>query len=204
MLNKLALCAAKQAKKQVLFVLVSLSLWAKVAFAVAPDAQSMLMQLDKSLPDVMSMIVAITVIIGLALLFTAIYKFKIYGEMRTMMASQTNLKEPLTMLVAAGMFLFLPTAIHNTLYTVYATPNFSPLSYITSEVPAFSRGMKTILDVVRIIGLISFVRGWLMVIQATQQGRGGFGKGLMHIIAGILALNVAATKMILWHTFGFN
>lgn len=174
------------------------------AYAEPISAQSMLINLDRSLPAVMSMIVAICVVVGLALMFSAIYKLKVYGELRTMTASNTNLKEPLTMLLAASFFLFLPTALHDTLFTLYATPNFTPLSYITSEVPQFQLGLKAILDVVRIIGLVSFIRGWLYLVQATQQGRGGFGKGMTHIIAGILALNIAATKAVIWHTFGFG
>ena len=173
---------------------------------MATDVQSILVNLSKSYPAVKRLIFSISFFTGLAMTLSALYKLKVYGEMRTMMGTQTNLKEPLATFLAAAVFLFIPSAFDSLMVTTFGSPDVTPLSYVASEAPGFEDGMKAVLGLVQIIGLISFIRGWSQLAGAAQQGRqpGGFGKGLTHIFGGLLAMNIAGTKDIIWNTFGFS
>jgi intracellular multiplication protein IcmC len=49
--------------------------------------------------------------------------------------------------------------------------------------------------IIRVIGLIAFVRGWVLIARSASQGQppGGTGKGLIHVFGGILAINIVGT-----------
>jgi intracellular multiplication protein IcmC len=49
--------------------------------------------------------------------------------------------------------------------------------------------------IIQVIGLIAFVRGWVLVARSASQGQppGGTGKGLIHVFGGILAINIVGT-----------
>ena len=57
----------------------------------------------------------------------------------------------------------------------------------------------------RVIGAISFIRGWVILTRVSKHAQPGtFGKGLTHVIAGILAINIYETWEILMNTLGLN
>jgi intracellular multiplication protein IcmC len=172
------------------------------------NLQSMLINLSAAYPSITRLIFAMAFLMGLSMTVSALYKLKVYGEMRTMMASQTNLKEPMMMLLVAAVFMYLPSALDSMLISTYGTSldQLKPLAYITNDASEFQQGYVALLGLIRIVGLISFIRGWHLIASASQQGRAGqgFGKGLTHILGGLLALNIVGTKEILWNTFGFS
>jgi intracellular multiplication protein IcmC len=49
--------------------------------------------------------------------------------------------------------------------------------------------------IIQVIGLIAFVRGWVLIARSASQGQppGGTGKGFMHVFGGILAINIVGT-----------
>ncbi len=168
------------------------------------DVAQMLINLQRSYPGIIKLITSFSFVAGIALTLNALYKLKVYGEIRTMMGGQTDLKGPLLMLLVAGVFLFLPTAVDTIMMTTFGTTAFTPLSYISKEAVGFEAGMEAVLGLVQIVGLIAFIRGWLMIMKSSQQGQGGMGKGLIHVCGGIFAMNVSGTKEVIWSTFGFG
>lgn len=60
--------------------------------------------------------------------------------------------------------------------------------------------------IVRVVGYVSFVRGLVMLSHSADQGsqQGSFGKGFMHIIGGILAINIVETITVIGNTLGFS
>ena len=63
--------------------------------------------------------------------------------------------------------------------------------------------MTALLGLVQVMGVIAFIRGWVLLGHAGEQNaqQGMFGKGLTHIIGGILAINIVGTKDLIWNTF---
>ena len=168
------------------------------------DVQTALVNLSQSYPEIIKLVSVFAFVAGMMMILGGLYKLKIYGELRTMMASQTNLKEPLAVMCAGAMLIYLPTAFDTTMMTIFGHAQFSPLSYITDMTPNWTQSFRAVLGLVQIIGMISFIRGWFLVSKSSQQGhQGGLGKGLTHIVGGIMAMNIAGVKAILWNTFGF-
>lgn len=78
--------------------------------ATAPDLQTILRNLGRTIGPVQQMVTGFAYVMGVGLVYKALYKLKIYGDLRTMMSSQASLNEPMTYLLVAAVFIFLPTS----------------------------------------------------------------------------------------------
>lgn len=141
-------------------------------------------------------------LIGCAFLFKAIYSLKIYGEARTMMSSHTSVKEPIVYLIVGALLIYFPTAISLVMTTSFGYGNVLEYAPVNGSNPAldtlFGSGSavgRPLSMLIQVIGLIAFVRGWVLVARSASQGQppGGTGKGLMHVFGGILAINIVGT-----------
>ncbi len=155
----------------------------------------MLLSLQRSYGPIIHLITGFSFLMGIAFTVAAIYHLKVYGEMRTMMASQTGLKEPLGYLMVAAVMLYLPTAVDMMMKTLFDYTEFRDLEYITVDSGVYKQSLVAVLGLVQIVGLISFIRGWGLIKKSSELGqRGGYGKGLTHIIGGIMAMNITEPK----------
>src|SRR5204862_7284694 len=62
-----------------------------------PDMQTMLSTLNASIPELWRLVTAAAYIMGFILAFKGLYYLKVYGEARTMMATQSSFKVPAIM-----------------------------------------------------------------------------------------------------------
>lgn len=171
------------------------------------DSANMLISLSRSYPQIQKLITGAAVLIGLGLTMRAIYYLKVYGEMRTMMASSGNLKTPLIYLLVAVALIYLPQTIDDFMLSSFGTTEITPLNYNDSAIKGMSvQATNAILGFVQLVGLIAFVRGWIIVAKSAQGASQGasFGKGATHIIGGILAINIVGTKNAIWATLGLG
>ncbi len=171
------------------------------------DNANWLNHLAESVDQVYHMVTGAAYMIGLAFAFKALYSLKVYGELRTMMASNTSLKEPLTYLMVAAAFIFLPTGFGIVMNTTFGST--SVLSY--TQLPAGldftnTNGGVALLRILQVIGVIAFVRGWVLMARSQGQGSqpGTMGKGITHIFGGVLLMNVVGTINVMYNTLGIN
>ncbi|KTD13337.1 hypothetical protein [Legionella jamestowniensis] len=148
-------------------------------------------------------------LLGLAFAFKAIYSLKAYGEARTMMSSSTSIKEPLMYLLVAGMLIYFPTGLAILLQTSFGSSSILQYAPVDSNNQAISAVFGTgsvigrpIAIIIQVIGVIAFVRGWVLIARSASQGQppGGTGKGLIHVFGGMLAMNIVATLQIINNT----
>lgn len=172
----------------------------------APTMQDMFANLAQSIPPIWNMVTAFAYLMGIALILRGVYALKVYGDMRTMMSSQSNLKIPLTLMIAGTALMFLPTMKAVMLTTIFAYSDPMPLSYTTSNPLWSAQSTLVLLRIVQLVGLIAFIRGWVYLAQTASGGghsQHSFGKSMTHIIGGILAINIEGTKEVLQGTLGF-
>ena len=148
-------------------------------------------------------------LMGIAFAFKAIYSLKQHGEQKSMMSSNTSIKEPLVFFLVAGMLVYLPSAFHVVMQTTFGYSNvlaYAPtnssnnaLSVLFGQDSAVGPSLSIIIQT---IGLIAFVRGWVLVARSASQGQppGGMGKGLTHVFGGILAMNIVGTLQVINNT----
>jgi len=64
--------------------------------------------------------------------------------------------------------------------------------------------VKAVLTFVQIIGMIAFIRGWMIIKTAVEGGQGTIAQGATHIIGGAMSINIHAMLEIFNRTFGLD
>ena len=148
-------------------------------------------------------------LIGLSFAFKALYSLKIYGEARTMMSSNTSIKEPLIYLIVAAIFIYFPTGFQVMMNTTFGYSNvlaYGPVSSSNKTMDSLfgpdSLIGRPLALIIQTVGLVAFIRGWVLIARSASQGQqpGGTGKGLVHVFGGILAMNIVGTLQIINNT----
>lgn len=170
------------------------------------DFTAMMVALRSNLPAVLRMIVAISYVMGAWFVYSGFYTLKLYGDARTMMSNNASFGPPLFRVLLGASLLFMPRMIKIFIYSIWGA-GYQPLDYPTDW--ASSDGQEVIkaaIAVVRIMGYIAFVRGFSMLGKATRQGAqpGMYGKGIMHVVGGILCINIVGTITIIRNSFGYS
>ena len=140
--------------------------------------------------------------LGILFVVKALMTLKEHGEQRTMMSQKNSMKEPLVYFIVGGMLFYSPTGFRALLETMYGSNAsimaYGPLSKNTPFSGPFlnnSAAGASLVKIIQTIGLVAFVRGWILVARAGSQGQapGGMGKGMIHVLGGVLAINIVGT-----------
>ncbi len=168
------------------------------------DALQMLTNLSRAYPALWKMLTGACYVIGFAFAVRGVYYLKQYGEMRTMMASNTSLKTPVVFFIVSAVFIYIPAGFRLLSQTVFGYN--SPLAYSHETSGMNPVVLAAITGLISIVGLISFIRGWLILVANTEHpgGQATLGKAITHIIGGLLAINVLGVVDIVWNTFGLS
>jgi intracellular multiplication protein IcmC len=158
--------------------------------------------LANSLAPIERLITGGAYVMGCAFLFKAIYSLKVYGEARTMMSNNASIKEPVVYLMIGVILIYFPTSFEIFMQSSFGYQNVLQYAPVSSNNQAldtlFGNGSvvgRPLSMLIQVIGLVAFVRGWVLVARSASQGQppGGTGKGLIHVFGGILAINIVGT-----------
>ena len=139
-------------------------------------------------------------LMGIGFMVRALYYLKVYGEARTMMASQSNFLTPVAMIICGACLIFLPTAIDVLNYTLYDTNDI--LSY-QGAVNPYQDFIVVAGLIVKLIGFIAVIRGFVMLAGTGKQGaQPQTAKAITHLIGGVMAINFWASVSIFSNLFG--
>ena len=161
------------------------------------DLQSMLRSLSHSYPPVVRLLQAGSYFTGMALISKAIFNLKQYGEMRVMMSANTDIRGPLVLILVGAVLLYLPTSMDVMLLSTFG--DNSILAYDVSTSVVGGQLLVNLLNFVRVVGFIAFVRGWwiMTALGSSHAPPGTLTKALVHIVGGTFAINIVATMKIL-------
>lgn len=167
------------------------------------NAQQMLVNFAQSVPNLMRLVTAIAYVLGLYFMISALIKLKHFGESRTMMSREHSLAAPLTLLAVGAALIYLPTSIQVGMSTFWTNPN--PYGY-TIEKGQWMEFFNVIVLILQLIGVIAFIRGMVILAHVGSQGghQATFGKGLTHIIGGVLLINIFQFVQIIMATLGIS
>jgi intracellular multiplication protein IcmC len=167
-----------------------------------------LQHLVQSVPNVMKLITGMMFLAGMVFIFKGLYAFKQYGEMRTMMSVNANLRAPIVYIVVGAALLATPSLLSVSLNTLYG-PGAQIMTYAQSGLAnSFSKNtaqdIKDGARVLQVVGYIAFFRGWILVSRLAGQNNqpGTLGKALSHIIGGLLLINIFGSWYIIKNTLG--
>ena len=156
-----------------------------------PNIADMLVKFSETMPELMRLTTAIAYVLGFFFVLKGVMALKTYGESRTQMSTQHELKEPLIYLFVGALLIYLPTSVQAGLSTFWSNP--TPYAYIDeggSE--PWADLIKACYMIIQLIGTISFIRGLILLASTGGHGaqHGTFGKAMAHIIAGIFCINI--------------
>jgi hypothetical protein len=188
---------------------ISLAIFAAVLMPTVVLAQSaqtlttMMQNLDQSIPGIVQLTFAASYVMGVFLLLRAVYKFKTYAQGMSQMSSEKSIAKPIMLLIVAIGFLELPNVMDAFLGTMWNYDTNSVLSYPAATDP-WSSFVNPLIDIVRVFGLISIVRGWsiLAKLGAESHQEGVTGKAIIHIVGGICAWNIVGLWSVIQNTLG--
>lgn len=168
-----------------------------------------LTNLANSMVPVQKLLIGGAYLIGLVFVFKAIYSLKAYGESKTMMSGNANIKEPLSFLIVGAILIYFPTAFKIFMQTTFGYSNVLQYAPINGGNDAlntlFGSGSavgRPLSIIIQVIGLVAFIRGWVLIARSASQGQppGGTGKGFVHVFGGILAMNIVGSIEVINNT----
>ena len=161
-------------------------------------------QMEQNILDAAQIVQDLAIISGIFLILGAIFKFKRYGEARSMMMQQ-GVGAPLMMLLAGTILLSLPTFLETAVFNFWG--DIQPLDpNVPSWAESFGPGIHAILMFVRFLGVVSFVRGVFQISKAGRESSqpGTLGRGLISIFAGVLMVHIVGFAQLLEQFFGVS
>lgn len=155
--------------------------------------------------------IAISYITGVALIFRGVALYRAFGQHITMQSRGGEVAGPMVFIIVGAFLVYLPSTIDNSLVTVFGSTDLSTASSILSlsagtDNNAFEEVTNVISKYLSLIGLIAFVRGWIILSKMGHSGSqpGSVAKGITHIIGGIFLLNIVETVRLIAQLFGFE
>jgi len=168
----------------------------------ADSIGDMLVTFSSNFPQLKKLIFAFSYLAGFWFIMSAVHKFKMLSNPSS--AAQTSAGGVIVQLLMGAMLLALPSFIQMVLYSLWGTESIMKPS-------GFSNGMlsanveRAVVGLIQLLGYVAVVRGLMILARVgrmQQTGRDSFGKGMMHIIGGILSINIVKTIEVLKNSFG--
>ena len=183
-------------------VFASLPAWADSSSNIGNLPQILMNNLGL-ISDIMQ---TVGILLGLGLFVGGMFQLKRYGEMRTMMSSQMSIAGPVMTLLAGVGLLCSPLFIGTLLVSFWGPTGTTDLPFDGDTSNGWAQYVPAVLMLVRLIGIYSFMRGFVMAAK-TGSGHaqpGTTGKVLTMLLAGILCVHIMGTIELIESIFGFN
>jgi len=175
------------------------------------DIGAMISNLAATASSLQQLVVACSYLIGVGLIVKGIMKFKSFGHGMNQQTPPGEAFAPLLSIIVGSILIYIPSILNTSLTTVFGTPTpgsaSSLLSYSSaiSSNAQWSRLGEIMINYFQLVGLVAFIRGWLILSKiSNQSGQETVGKALTHIIGGIMLINLVGTIQMLAATFGFS
>lgn len=168
------------------------------------SAADMLQKFTASIPNLTRLATAIAYVMGMYLVISGVTRMKHMGEMRTQMSHEHSIKGPIILITVGAMLLYFPSTVQVGMNTFWTVPN--PYGY-TQQQDQWAQFFNACFEVVQLFGVVAFIRG-LIILSRLGGHQGGhqdtFAKGLTHIIAGIMCINIYQFVQVIMITLGIQ
>ena len=170
------------------------------------DMAGVFSNLALQIDPIKNFLIVLCYVVGVGLSIAAVMKLKKYGTRTAFMSVEMSMVGPfLQFFIGVGLF-YMPyfiSAINLTIFTSSGVQN--ELGYSVTGVD-YNTYIEPVLGIIQIIGIIAFMRGWLLLAKATNPGQqpGAISKGVTHIVGGILAVNIRTFITVIYQTLGLS
>ena len=174
------------------------------------NATNIFQNLMQSYAGITNFLTGFMYLLGIGLTVSAVLKFKKFGHRTAFMHIEAGMLGPAIQFMIGVTFLYAPSLLEILNYTLFREGDISSVMTYTSEnmTSDWQQVMNPILGMVQIIGLIAFIRGFLILSKSVHKDGGNqpgqVSKGIVHICGGVLGINVVQTINVVNATFGLN
>jgi len=167
--------------------------------------------LSQSFGSIQKLIVAMSYVIGLGMTVKGVMMYRIFANQSMSSAQRGEFAGPLVWIIIGCLLVYFPSTLDSSLSTVFGTSNLGDANELIayssiSTVEKWQAISDVIIKYVKLVGLIAFVRGWVILSKMGHSGAqpGSISKGVIHVIGGVLLINIVDTINILATTFGYS
>ncbi len=176
------------------------------ATAEATSAMRIFENLNISLEKVYPAIEKICWIAGVFFVLKGLYMLKKMGYKTAFMGGGAGLTGPSFVVIIGVILINTPAFIKILLMTLFATDSVqNTVSWESRQgTDTWYSAITPMIGLIQVIGLIAFFRGWVLLVKANKENAqpGNMSKGLMHVIAGVMAINITGTIDMINQTLG--
>lgn len=147
---------------------------------------------------------------GIVMIIRGIALYKIFGQNINQATRPGEVAGPFVYIVVGTLLLYFPSIFEICLYTIFGTSEVSELEATAStggySVYEWERIYTIITRYCRLVGVISFFRGLLLLSRSGEPGvqPGSITRGIIHIVAGVMIYNIKGTVDAFQYTFGIT
>jgi len=171
------------------------------AYAVLGDLSNWLYNVAIQIPDLMKLLVAIGYVSGFGFIIGGIMKLKSCAQGISQMSKQESVGPPLLHIMIGTVLVYFAGIAQVGSVTFFGDASLIAYQTSASGSAAFSGALGPVIMILRFIGYISFMRGFFILAKLGHQAQQGtLAKGVVHIIGGIMAINIEATYIVLLNT----
>ena len=167
--------------------------------------------ITEAFDSIETLIVVITYVIGVTLLIRGVMMYRIFANQTFGSAQRGEIAGPMVHLFVGALLIYVPSTLDTSLITIFGTASVKDTSDLInysslSGTEQWSALSGIIVKYMKLLGLIAFVRGWVILSKMGHSGSqpGSMGKGIMHVVGGVLLINGVETFNILSNTFGYT
>jgi intracellular multiplication protein IcmC len=167
------------------------------------SAENVLVNIAKQVPSLMRLATALAYLVGTMFIIAGFVKLRHVGEMRTQMSHEHGWGGPSILIAIGVMLLYVPTSVQVGLSTFWSDPN--PYGYL-QQTDEWSQFINDCYLIVQLVGTIAFIRGLIILSRLSHHGGGHdtLGRGLTHVIGGILCINIYQFVQVVMNTLGIQ
>lgn len=179
------------------------------------DITIALKNLTSAYNSLVLLVVAISYVTGISLVVRGLMMYRIFANQTFGSAQRGEMAGPLVFIIVGTILIYFPSTLNTSVSTLFGSMDADIISAGASEMIGYQSLSKVehwqeiadvVIKYVKFIGLIAFVRGWIILSKMGHSGSqpGSVGKGTIHIIGGILLINIVDTFNMLATTFGYT
>lgn len=178
------------------------------------DLGTALANLTYAFEQLVNLVAAISYVMGIYFIFRGIAMYKIFATQSFASAQKGEVAGPMVFMIVGAVLMYFPSTLDTSMQTIfgYGSAEIKPASDMLaySTLTASGENWRAISDILikymKLIGFIAFLRGWTILSKMGHSGSqpGSVGKGIVHVIAGVLLINIVDTVNLLAVTFGFT
>jgi hypothetical protein len=148
------------------------------------DFATIIGNVSQSLYPIQRLITGVAYLLGILFFLTAIGKFRKIADHRAQSSSQEKMFAPMMYLFFGCALIYLPSTLNVMANTAFGAGNVLTYTNYNRTNIYSAIGLFT-----QTAGIIWFIRGCVLVAHASEPGSQDGPKGLVFIVAGILAMN---------------